>query len=132
MVNKYPSQIRYEENNPSITFRMKKNEKNLICKMAEKNGVSISQLVRMSLLDLEKEFSSECNNAREEGKNEGYEIGFSEGEKLGYNKGKDDWAIWCFCDYCKKPKYIKPNSEDHRLLNYDLRWRVTHDQCPEQ
>ena len=39
MVKKYPSQIRYEENNPSITFRVKKNEKELIQKSNIKDNL---------------------------------------------------------------------------------------------
>jgi hypothetical protein len=57
MHKKYPSQIRYEENNPGITFRMKKHDKEKIKEMAKKSGKSISNLVRMALLDLEADFS---------------------------------------------------------------------------
>ncbi len=86
----YPSQIRYEKNNPTITFRMKKQEKERIKQMAKKSGNSVSELVRIALLNLENNISEEYNN--------------------GYLKGKNDWAIWCYCWTCKKPIFIKPNS----------------------
>ena len=48
MVKKFPSQIKYEKNNPNITFRMKKHEKEKIGQMARKSGKSVSNLVRMA------------------------------------------------------------------------------------
>ncbi len=53
---KYPSQIKYEQNNPTITVRMKLYEKEKINEMAKKAGKTISDLIRMALLNLEKIF----------------------------------------------------------------------------
>jgi hypothetical protein len=45
MKKKYPSQIRYEEKNAQICFRLKKDDKKSIMEMAEKSNKSISELV---------------------------------------------------------------------------------------
>ena len=106
---KYPSQIRYEENNPTITFRMKKNEKERIKSMAERSGKSISELVRISLLGLEKDFSKAYNDS--------------------YTKGMNDWAIWVFCYKCRQGFYIKPNSDSHQELLRVTDGYMAHPQC---
>ena len=108
----YPSQIRYLKENPTITFRMKKEEKERIKQMANKSGKSVSQLVRTALLDLEEKFSESYNNA--------------------YNKGVNDWAIWCFCWTCKKPIYIKPKSDDHNKIIKKMDGYLEHLQCPQE
>ena len=92
----YPSKIRYLNENPTITFRMKKEEKKRIQQMAKASGKSVSQLVRIALLNQEGNFSEAFDNA--------------------YNKGMNEWAIWCFCWKCKKSIHIKPNSDDHKKI----------------
>ena len=53
MRKRFPSQIRYEKKNPLISFRLKKDEKSKIKLMADRSGKSVSELVRIALLDLE-------------------------------------------------------------------------------
>lgn len=106
----YPSQIKYLKNNPTITFRMKKEEKEKIKQMSKKSGKSVSELVRIALLDLEGNISETYNNS--------------------YNKGANDWAIWCFCYLCNKPIYIKPNSDEHKKIIDRMMGDLQHLQCP--
>ena len=54
MRKRFPSQIRYEEKTPLFSFRLKKVEKSKINLMADRSGKSVSELVRMALLDLER------------------------------------------------------------------------------
>jgi len=61
---------------------MKLDEKEKIEKMAKETGKSISNLIKMSLLNLEKDFSVAIAKAKEAGKNEGMNIGYQNG----YNK----------------------------------------------
>lgn len=41
----YPAQIKYRTNNPTVTLRLRKEEKERLEKMAKEQGVSISYLV---------------------------------------------------------------------------------------
>ena len=107
----YPSQIRYLKENPTITFRMKKNEQERIKQLANQSGKSVSELVRIALLDLEENFSEDRKNS--------------------YNRGKNDWAIWCFCWKCGKPVYIEPNSYYHNEICDRMKGNVSHFQCPQ-
>lgn len=127
---KYPSQIKYEKNNPTITLRMKKYEKEKIQDMAKKTGKSISMLIRMALLNLEKDFSAAITKAKDDGKEEGIKIGNQNSQNEGYTKGKNDWAIWCYCWKCIKPLYIIPNSNDHQRIIDEMKGRLSHTQCP--
>ena len=108
----YPYQIRYLKENPTITFRMKKDEKERIKQMANKSGKSVSELVRIALLDLEENFSETYNNS--------------------YTKGMNDWSIWCFCWKCNKSIYIKPRSEEHNKIIERMKGDLEHLQCPQE
>ena len=96
----YPSQVRYYDKNPCITFRLKRDEKERIEHLAERAGKSISQLVKECLLDAEKLDS------------ESYETGMD----AGYTIAMDKWRIWYFCKICGKYIYVSPNSNSHEAI----------------
>ena len=89
---------------------MKKEEKERIQQMANKSGKSVSELVRIALLNLEENYSETYNNA--------------------YNKGANDWAIWCFCWKCKKSIHIKPKSDNHNIILEKTDGYLEHLKCP--
>ena len=105
---KYPSQIKYEKNNPTMTSRMKLYEKEKIEKMAKRAGKSVSMLIRMALLNLEKDFTNTINEA--------YNKGVKAGDSQGYERGKKEWEIIFPCNICSKPLYVPPNSECHKAI----------------
>ena len=110
-MTRYPCQKRYDEKRPLITFRVDKAEKKVIEKMAEDSGKSISDLVRMALLGLEKDFTEAYNK--------------------GFSNGKDKSAIWISCHCCRNPLYIEPNSYLHRRVIDRCRGEFQHDpKCP--
>ena len=80
--------------------------------MANKSGKSVSELVRIALLDLEGNFSEKYTNA--------------------YSKGMNDWSIWCFCWKCRKSIYIKPKSDDHNKIIEIMDGYLQHLQCPQE
>ena len=131
---KFPSQIKYEQNNPTITFRMKKHEKELIQGMADNSGKSISELIRVALLNLEKDFSEVYDDSDNKGYNRGFNEGqiegYENGHDQGYKKGKSDWVIWVYCYNCWKPLFIKPDSEDHKILIDTMKGWLSHSKCP--
>jgi len=133
---KFPSQIKYEQNNPTITFRMKKHEKEMIQRMAKESELSISELIRIALLDLEKGFSEINNKFYYRRYNQGHKDGFKEGHEKGntdgYNRGMNEWKIWVYCFNCWKSIYIKPNSENHERVIEEMRGRLSHDKCPQE
>jgi hypothetical protein len=132
MTKKFPSQIKYERENPTITFRMKIHEKEKIQGMARRSGKSISKLVRMALLGLENDYSIACQKSFDEGKEKGIEEGREKGYKEGRQKGTNEWAIWCLCSKCKNRMYIQPNSYLHKEVIKVTEGYLEHAQCPEE
>ena len=99
--------------------------------MAKKAGMSISRLVKISLLNLEeKDFSVAIQKAKEEGIQEGKNIGYQQGLSEGYKQGMNEWAIWCDCWRCGKAFYIKPNSKEHHHIIEEMIGRASHLKCP--
>ena len=127
MTKKYPSQKKYEAENPTLTIRLKKREKEKIKEMSEISETSVSDLARVSLLDLHKDFSK----AYEDAQNQGYEIGFEEGDKNGYGRGKEEWGIQFPCAKCGKLEYIPSNSPCHQaVLEFFKEHGWAHGECP--
>ena len=60
---------------------------------------------------------------------------YKEGYEAGYQKGKNDNAVYYYCNVCKKHIYITPNDNAHQAvvdLMYENRWGHTecHDKNP--
>jgi predicted transcriptional regulator len=128
---KYPSVIKYEENHPPITFRMTKEEKEKITQLAAQSNRSVSELVRMALLGLEKDFKETWDDGYGEGYNDGERNGKIAGKAEGVTEGTKTWAIWMDCWRCKKPVYIVPNSPDHKKMIERGRSYYSHSpECP--
>jgi len=116
MVKLYPSQIRYYDEHPTMTFRVKKEEKEILKLLVKRSGKSISQLVREALLGAEKSDS------------EPYEKGFNDG----YNKGAFEWKVFYYCNMCAEMIDIVPNSDSHEaLIKYMEEHGWGHKECHE-
>ena len=114
----FPSQRRYMDENPAITFRMKREEKERIVQMAEIAGKNVSELVRVELLDLEEDFS------------EAYEKARSEGYKNGFMDAKKTYRLWHVCDVCKDVIDILPKSDVHKaIIDYLKKEGWGHPEC---
>ena len=110
---KFPSQIKYEKNNPTITFRIKKYEKEKIIQMSEESGKSISELVRTALLGLERDFSDVIEDIE------------TRKDVQCMNK----WAIWYYCAKCQNKVYIIPNSKSHKIIIEQMSGYFVHLGC---
>jgi hypothetical protein len=110
---KFPSQIKYEKNNPTITFRIRKYEKEKIIQMSEESGKNISELVRTALLDLERDFSDVIEDIE------------ARKDVQCMNK----WAIWCYCVKCQDKAYIVPNSKSHNIIIEQMSGYFVHPEC---
>ena len=119
----YPSQIRYLDKNPIVSFHLKKEEKEKLEKMVTQSGKTVSQFVRECITkNIEKESKSYDT---------GYDRGYEEGRKKGYRKGMSDWKIWYLCARCDKRLYIKPNQEIHQVIKQYLEQQGwAHEACP--
>jgi len=114
----FPSQRRYMDENPAITFRMKKEEKERIVQMAELAEKKISELVRVELLGLEEDFSEAYKKAR------------SEGYKKGFMDAKEAYKLWFYCYVCGDVIDLPPKSDAHKaIIDYLKKERWVHPEC---
>lgn len=121
----YPSQEKYLAENPAITCRVKKEEKEKIDRIVELTGKSISQLFRETLFYAEKEYSE----VYDKGYSEGYDHGYNNGNK----QGKIDWQIMIPCNCCDGDLFLKPNSAEHKFIkDYLKKCNWGHQECYEK
>jgi len=126
----YPSQKKYYGENPTVSFRLKEEDKKKLEEMASREGMTRGQYVRDFLKGIVEKRETEAkirkdgfkngrkegfddgrNEGLEEGRKDGFDDGRKEGFKEGYKNGMNDWAIWFECRNCGKPCYIKPGDE---------------------
>ncbi len=120
--HKPPSRIKYEHNNPVVSFRVKKAWYEEFKKLLMENDMSIGDFFRIGF----KKQKANYNLSRRNGFNAGKKIGYNEGHSKGYpkgypkgysegyDKGKTDWGIWYFCSICGEKIYVRPNSNSHK------------------
>jgi flagellar biosynthesis/type III secretory pathway protein FliH len=101
---KFPSTIKYEKNNPAITFRIPLEDKQKITQLLKITGKSLSQIIRETIFYADKEYTEIINKARKEGFTEGFE------------KAKKIYEIWYTCFICEEKLTIFPNSEVHNAM----------------
>jgi flagellar biosynthesis/type III secretory pathway protein FliH len=122
MAKKYPSQIKYEQENPLICFRVKRDEKEKIKQIVEITGKNESQIMRETLFYAEKEYSDVYKK--------GYDKGYNDGYDEGNDKGKEDWRIWFFCSICGEMMFVDPDSDSHNaIIKYTKKSGWGHSKC---
>lgn len=112
---KSPSRIRYEKNNPVVSFRIKEEWKDEFKVFLKDQGLSIGDFFRIAF---EKQ---KANYKRAETR--GYNRGYTVGDTDGYKRAVSDWRIWFFCKICDKAIYITPNSDMHKDIIEYMRTR---------
>lgn len=129
---KPPSRIRYEKNNPVVSFRTKKAWYDEFKAFLKDQGLSIGYFFRIAF---EKQ-KANYERVKEKWYAEGYKQGDLDGYKNGYNEGYNqalnEYMISVPCYRCLKPLYIRRNSKHHKEVIEEMRGRLTHDQCPRE
>ena len=110
--HKPPSRIRYEHNNPVVSFRVKKEWYEEFKKFLDEQQLSIGDFFRIAFSKQKRNYAISRNH--------------------GYKKAKNEWAIWFFCDICGKKSYILPYSKVHQYIIDYLKGKWGHDECIEQ
>ena len=100
----YPSQKKYYAKNPTVSFRLNKEDRKKLEEIASREDMTVGQYVRNYLKGIVEKRETEAKIRKD-----GFDKGRNEGLEEGYKKGMKDWQIWVDCVTCKKPHYIRPN-----------------------
>ena len=99
----YPSQKRYLDKNPVVSFRLTKEEKEKLDAIADGEDMTPGQYVRNFLKGIIDEREKE-----HELYDRAFHDGLDEGEKV--------WQIWYYCNVCGEQIDIEPQSESHKKI----------------
>ena len=109
-----PSKRKYDEKNPSVTFRMSKEEKIELEKMSKLLNMSTSEIIHEFFFN-QKEGAIKL---------------FNNGIKHGRQLEREQNRIFYFCSICNKKIFIEPNThEHHAMIQYMLMYGWGHREC---
>jgi len=115
-----PSQKKYDEANPVVSFRVLKNYRERYLVMRRKRGTSHGDVYRAGLGILEKKMKDE-EQIRQETYDEGLEKGIEYGEEL--------YAVSCPCSKCGKKKTVINKDEKKAITRFMIANRWQHADC---
>jgi hypothetical protein len=98
--HKPPSRIRYEQNNPTISFRVDRDTYDLLQQRLKDLGVSFAGFVKESLGLIHADIDEVKQAAWDEG----------------YSQAMEEYQSWYFCNICGKRIDMKPNSDSHKAM----------------
>lgn len=114
-----PSQKRYDERNPTLSFRLDRDEYNKITALSRRSGTPMRTLVREAVGLLVKQ--------------DRYSQGYKDGRKGGYERAREEFEIQYPCAKCGKMMTMQPGDEDHKAMQRLMKenhW--THENCPKK
>lgn len=104
VAHKPPARIRYEQSHPTVSYRLSKDEYDLLKQRLEDlGGVSFADFVKDSLGLLQLKMP-DIEEIKDEVRGEGY------------NQAVEDYEIWYYCAVCGKRIDIDPNSNEHKAI----------------
>ena len=148
--HKPESRKRYEKKYPNWTVRMPLQWHKDYETYVKKLGLSRREFMGVALekikLDYEQIKTQSFNKGFAVGRKQGHQEGYAEGENIGYKKGREDGfeegkkigidqgtsdcTIWYFCVLCGEPIYVKPGSEEHKMIiNFFNHYTRAHTKC---
>jgi hypothetical protein len=111
-----PSQIRYDQNHPTVSYRVTKELKERLKALKEIDGKSIAQILKIGAGLLEVKASSD-----QELSDQGY--------KMGFQKARGLYQVSYFCSNCGKLIVLKTPEEKKAAASYMKEAGWSHKDC---
>lgn len=113
---RYPSQVKYDDRNPVISFRVTQEELERIEEIARLSGKSVGVMVREQL-------GIYAKDARDKSV---YQQGYNEG----FAEASEQFRIWYHCCICGEKLWLAPDSNAHEAM-MELMWTAdwAHNSC---
>jgi hypothetical protein len=115
-----PSRKKYDENNPVVSFRASKNDRDRFLVMREKRGMSHGDIYRAGLDIGENKIKGE-EEIREQAYEEGWEKGIEEATEL--------YAVPYQCSVCGKEIVVHTQDEKKAIKTYMREHGWGHGDC---
>ena len=114
------SQIKYDEEHPTVSFRIDKELYDLLMRIKEKEGKSIADVLRIGagILKVKIEEESKIKKAA-----------YDEGFRTGYKQAEDKYKITFPCHVCKQPIVISIQSGKKEITRYLIQSQWGHSEC---
>jgi flagellar biosynthesis/type III secretory pathway protein FliH len=123
--HKPPSRIKYEQNNPTISFRIQRSLYDKLKSVLKEKNMSNADFIKAALQEKQKNIDSN----QYKNYTESYELGKKDGLMQGYSKAQDDFAFWCSCYKCKRPFYVKPGTKEYQMVIDQMKEKYCHLEC---
>jgi len=120
---KSPARDRYERNNPVVSFRVKRKDKDRFVAIREKLGMSHGDVYKAGLGVIEVKVRAE-----EEIREEGYE----EGQLSGYELAESEYKVTYPCSICRKSIEVTTDEEKKAIAKYMCEHGWGHADCIER
>ena len=105
-----PSRRRYAAEHPTIGVHVDRPTHQRLIELRERSGLSLGQLVRRALGEIEEELDGVASRALQQGIDEGRRDGYSQGRAAGYAEARDAFRLTFPCAICRLPVVIPPGS----------------------
>jgi len=115
-----PSRIRYEQNHPTVSFRVSKELYDRLEIVKEAEGKSITDVLRVGVGLFEVKNRKE-KEVRDQAYDEGYEKGYEEAEEL--------YKVTCPCKICHKMITVTDKNVKEAIRRYMLQHGWVHTSC---
>ena len=117
---KTPSRVKYEQNHPTVSFRVSKGLHDRLQAVKEAEGKSTTDILKMGLGLLEVKVSKE-KEAKRQGYEEGFEKGYEEAESL--------YKVTYPCKVCRRTLEVTSVKEKEAIKRYMLEHGWGHADC---
>lgn len=125
---KAPSRTRYEQANPTVSWRVTKELYDRLKAIKEKESRSFADILRTGLGIIEPR-AQEKEEATKKGLAEGYKKGYNEGHKKGYAEAEQLFKVTYPCTICRRTLAITSAQEKQAVTKYMVESGWGHEAC---
>jgi flagellar biosynthesis/type III secretory pathway protein FliH len=115
MGDKPPSRRRYEEQNPTVSFRISKDKKEELDSLVKELGITKKEWLEGVIGDDREQFNKAFDDGFSAGKKGGYDTGYDEGREDGREDAKDEFVITVPCSFCDEPVPVDTEERQEKV-----------------
>jgi hypothetical protein len=115
-----PSRVKYDRDNPVVSFRVKRKDKDRFIAIREKLGMSNGDVYKAGLGVIEVKVRAEAEIRQE---------GYEEGQLSGYELAESEYKVTYPCSICGKSIEVTTDKEKEAIAKYMVEHGWAHGDC---